>query len=49
MRQTVVAQVLAPVAQIIRLGDAAIVHAGFDPATDMMAVDRQHRLDVVVA
>ena len=49
MRQAVIAQVLAPVVQILRLRRAAVVDALLDPAADMAAVDRQHRLDIAVA
>ena len=49
MRQAVAAQVLAPVVQILRLRRAAVVHALFDSAADMVAVDREHRLHVAVA
>src|SRR5260221_11010394 len=49
MRQTVIAQILAPVAQILRLRRAAVVDPILDPAADVVPVDRQHRLNVAVA
>jgi hypothetical protein len=44
-----IAEVLAALAQIVGLGAAAIVDAGLDPATDVLAVDRQHGVDIAIA
>jgi hypothetical protein len=49
MRQAVASQILAPVAQIVRLGRAGIIDTLLDPAADVAAIDRKHRLDVAVA
>ena len=49
MRQLAVAEILAPVAQIVRLRHAGVLDARLDAAVDVAAVDRQHRLDIGVA
>ena len=49
MRQAGLLQVLAPVAQIVRFGRAGSLDIARHAIADVMAVDRQHRLDVALA
>jgi hypothetical protein len=49
VREPAIAQILAPVTQIVRLKHAVVVDAILDAATDMVAVDCEHRLDVTFA
>src|SRR5262249_58414857 len=46
MREPVVAQVLTPVAQVVRLQGNVVVETLLKAAADMVAIDRKHGLDV---
>ncbi|OKO87271.1 hypothetical protein AC630_00655 [Bradyrhizobium sp. AS23.2] len=49
MRQAGLLQVLAPVAQIVRFGRSGSLDIARHTIADVMAVDRQHRLDIALA
>ncbi|MET4117468.1 hypothetical protein ABIB90_004276 [Bradyrhizobium sp. JR4.1] len=49
MRQAGLLQVLAPIAQIVRLGRTGSLDIARHAVADVMAVDRQHRIDVALA
>jgi hypothetical protein len=49
MRQSVIAEILAPVAQVVRFRHAGFFDVVTDAVADMTAIDRQHRFDISVA
>ena len=49
VREPAIAQILAPVTQIVWLEHAVVIDAILDAATDMVAVNCEHRLNVAIA